>query len=1120
MFSEELRLDIGAAITAIGQVESRLSQVSSAFAVNLASSIDQLRDLRLEIGVDEASITSSINAAIDAVSTSVSVTGDASQLTGEVNSAIDAADTDVEITADASQVVSEIDEVGRRVDDLGDRLSDTATTGGQLRDFIGGAALLAGVRETVLAASDLNEAINVTGLVFEEASSEILRFSENADQALGLSQRAALEATSALGGMLQNLGFTRAEAVEMSQALTVLAADLGSAFNRHTADAVSAIQAALRGENEQIESLNVFINEAAVQQEAFRLGLASTAGELDRNAKAQATLSLIVQQTAAFQGDFANTANSAANALKRSAAEAENSQARLGNDLLPTVSTLSETFGTLSEAVGSLPGPIQQSLVALGVFAGTIKTLGTTAGPTVLALTAIAGAIASIGETSAAMAARISEAQDALLDLDPSQVTDLVDEAGRLQENLEFLLRGAAEVDATRVVGFLTEMRDAAAAAGIPTAELDALIQEFALHQIDLENTTTLGAAAIDGFRDSAAAASPAVTSAADSLQYLSVAARDAAADAIAAENAIAGIVGASLLAADALASFSSNATSALPDAGEVFDDLGRSIGSMGSTAQTAAKDATDAIADIAERTGDTIERLTEQAGDRMERLTEQAQEAQEALEEALTPASERDLEGAQLGVDRATQRQAEAQRALDEAIANQFSTEGGNSLADRQAAIADAELDLREATIRLADAQDDLTAVQQQGTEADEDVIAARERLAEVTAEVAEVEADLAEAIAEARADGAEAAREAAEAAEEANARIASSARGAATEVEVSAARLAEALRIEAGDLADFRSDLQTLIDADFAGVAAFIAERGPELGGALADELADALAGGSTELSEQVQAALDLYETEFVKTTDFFRNTLGPQFIQTSLFVGTAAATGFGESLDFEDRVRLIMGLAETALTEEGRSVAAVAAAEGASAAQAWGEGLGLDQETIDEAILAGQALVDNAPVEDALIAGASVGDAFGLGIVQGIVNTVIAIQLAAAAAVDEAERAAREAAESNSPSLLFARLGEDLGEGLILGWESTAGKVAASAESMVARASGSFEARSSRVSPVTATLDDSRILRVLERMAANSQPAIGSLQFLNSPDPGRDIDLVRRRLKAGQR
>jgi hypothetical protein len=224
-------------------------------------------------------------------------------------------------------------ELGKTQDRI-DKVGATMTKAGATMLAMGGIAA-AGLVSAAGAASDLNEAVNVTNITFGDAADEIDAFAKTAADSLGQSERAAREATASFGGLLMNLGYTNDEAADTSIQLTRLASDLGSAFNKEPAQAVEALGQALRGEHEGIRQFNVLLSDQAVRQKAVEMGLARTTAEVDANGKAQATLALITEQTARYQGDFANTADGAANAQRRLTAQWEDFQAQLGQQVLP-----------------------------------------------------------------------------------------------------------------------------------------------------------------------------------------------------------------------------------------------------------------------------------------------------------------------------------------------------------------------------------------------------------------------------------------------------------------------------------------------------------------------------------------------------------------------------------------------------------------------------------------------------------------------------------------------------------------------------------------------------------------------------------------------------------------
>lgn len=270
--------------------------------------------------------------------------------------------------------------------------SSAQTIAKKLAQAFSAAAIGVGIKKTIDAASDLNETVSKTEVIFGNASTAVEKAGDSAAKSMGLSKRAYLDAASSLKGLLDNMGLAQDQSVEWSQKLVQLGSDLGSFFNKDPAEAIAAIQSALRGETEPIRAFNVQISQAAVVQEALREGLIKSAGEMDNNARAQATLALIMQQTTAAQGDFARTSDGAANSQRIMKAEMENAAASIGQNLLPVYTKLVQFVSQVVSVFGSLPGPVQTSVLALVGFvalSGPISTFIEVAGKLREAISAI-----------------------------------------------------------------------------------------------------------------------------------------------------------------------------------------------------------------------------------------------------------------------------------------------------------------------------------------------------------------------------------------------------------------------------------------------------------------------------------------------------------------------------------------------------------------------------------------------------------------------------------------------------------------------------------------------------------------------------------------------------------
>lgn len=191
--------------------------------------------------------------------------------------------------------------------------------------------------DSIGAASDLTETVNKSSTIFGSQAAAIEAYGNSAAKNIGLSKQAAMDAAAGFGNMFTQLGFTSDQAAAFSQNVVTMSADLGSFNNLPTADVADRMSAAFRGEYDSLQALIPNINAARVEQEAMAATGKTSASELTAQEKAMAVMSIVTKDGAAAMGDFAKTADSAANQQKTAAAQTEDLKASLGTSLLPVV---------------------------------------------------------------------------------------------------------------------------------------------------------------------------------------------------------------------------------------------------------------------------------------------------------------------------------------------------------------------------------------------------------------------------------------------------------------------------------------------------------------------------------------------------------------------------------------------------------------------------------------------------------------------------------------------------------------------------------------------------------------------------------------------------------------
>lgn len=201
--------------------------------------------------------------------------------------------------------------------------------------LVGGGAMILAGKQAIDAASDYTEASNKTDAVFKNQAGIIRAFEKESTQAFGISKRAALDYTGAMGSVLTASGVNRKEAAKLSVEYTKLAADLGSFNNTSTEEAAEALKASLTGEFEMLKKYGVVINDTTLAQEAQRLGIEKAGATWSQAQKLQLSYNIVQRATKDAQGDVARNTDTMAFKQRQLAARVEDLKVSVGQKLLP-----------------------------------------------------------------------------------------------------------------------------------------------------------------------------------------------------------------------------------------------------------------------------------------------------------------------------------------------------------------------------------------------------------------------------------------------------------------------------------------------------------------------------------------------------------------------------------------------------------------------------------------------------------------------------------------------------------------------------------------------------------------------------------------------------------------
>jgi len=194
---------------------------------------------------------------------------------------------------------------------------------------------------------------NYAGLasVFKNNTEQMKEFGQTASE-MGLSMNEAAKATTFIGSVLKQSGFSIQETSDLTEELVELGADLALTYGYDVQEALLGMTALFRGEYDPIEKFGVAMKQSEIDAEKAARGLDGLTGAAERFADQQIRVEFLMDRASDAMGAFDRQSGNLTVQQMRLRAEFENVRDTIADDLLPPLADFTGGLREIVEDVG------------------------------------------------------------------------------------------------------------------------------------------------------------------------------------------------------------------------------------------------------------------------------------------------------------------------------------------------------------------------------------------------------------------------------------------------------------------------------------------------------------------------------------------------------------------------------------------------------------------------------------------------------------------------------------------------------------------------------------------------------------------------------------------------
>lgn len=227
---------------------------------------------------------------------------------------------------------------------------------------------------------------------------------------LGLDPEKLMNYQATFGQMASSMGVASETALKLSNALTMIGADLASIKNLKFEDVWQDMASGMVGMSRTLDKYGVNIRNVNLQEKLYELGIDAKIAKLGQQDKALLRTIILLQSTKYAWGDMADTIGQPANQLRLLQANFANLARTIGNLLLPIVSKVLPYINALVIAIQRLFSWIGGLLgIKIGGFSSSVGSAATDFGDMEDAADGIADSTGDAAKNTKKMADNLQE---------------------------------------------------------------------------------------------------------------------------------------------------------------------------------------------------------------------------------------------------------------------------------------------------------------------------------------------------------------------------------------------------------------------------------------------------------------------------------------------------------------------------------------------------------------------------------------------------------------------------------------------------------------------------------------------------------------------------------------